>query len=112
MVQNLNLAHKKHFSLASKKIKKHQARYKRRYDLKHNVRPLTFRVGDKVQREFTTNRNRMGGKLDLSFAPHNGYYVIHKISKNKKKIILKNPKTKRILTKRYPSRFIRPYYGK
>ena len=48
-IQNLRLIREKNFTVASKKIKKAQVKYKKKYDERMNAKPFKIKSGDKVQ---------------------------------------------------------------
>lgn len=90
LVQSLKGIHDQNFKTASKKIKKHQARYKKSYDKKHKVKAFNLKVGDKVQYRRKTSKFTLSKKNFIKWAPVGEYHLILKIFPERKRVQLQD----------------------
>ena len=112
VVEKLTKIHNENFTLAVRRIKKSQKKYKRRYDSKNKVKKITLKVGDKVQRQLTTNINRMGAKMTAKWVPVGDYYEIAKLDKRKRVVTLLNPRSNYLFQRTYSISHIRKFRKK
>ena len=94
LVDALMDIHQKNFRKATKKIKKHQRRYKKNYDKKFKVKKFPHKVNTKVQYRRAENKSVLSKQRIWKWCPVQGYYIIAKINKEKKRIQLMNPEGK------------------
>ena len=67
-----------------------------------------MKIGTKVQYKKYFSKRAKGVKSKIQYYPAQGYLVIHRIFRTKKKVILRNPKTGYIHKKNYSFDNIRP----
>ena len=95
--------------MAAQKIKIHQAKYKRQYDERNKVQKFTMQIGAKVQFKKHFSKRAKGAKSKIQYYPAHSYLAIHRIFRAKKIVILKNPQTGYIHTKKFPFDSIRRF---
>ena len=94
-IRNLMTIRKNNFQVASKKIKKTQAKYKQQYDKKMNAKPFKIKAGDKVQYKRYKSK-RMLSKNDLTrWCPVKSYLLVFAVDHKKQRVILQNQSGKR-----------------
>ena len=92
LVDKLMAVHKENFGMASKKIKKHQRRYKSNYDRKHKVKKFNLKLGQHVQyRRSDTKSVLSKTKRIVSWCPVSSYLVICEIDTKKRQVKLMKP---------------------
>ena len=95
LVDALMNIHHKNFRKATKKIKKHQRRYKKNYDTKFKVKKFPHKVNTKVQYKRPELKKSVLSKRRIwSWCPVRGYHLIAKINKDKKRVQLMTPEGK------------------
>ena len=112
LVDRLYHIHDTLFRSATKKIKKHQGRYKKKYDKKFKVKKFNLKIMTKVQYKRTvSNKSVLSKKKIWSYCPVNGYYLIAKIEEAKKRVQLMTPKGK-LLSRWHSFDNIRKFHSK
>ena len=101
--------HKDIFGAASKKITKHQRRYKKDYDRKKKTSPFSLSAGDKVQYRKHHNK-KAKNKSRISWLPRGGYCFIHRVNKKKKTITFRDINGE-VLKKKKPFDWVRKFKG-
>lgn len=102
------------------RIKKHQARYVKRYNKRHKVAENKFGISenDRVQYVNGHKNSVKGAKLEPTYLPLNGYVLVATVNLKTNTCHLKDPKTGKLLLqyfgkkiKSFPLDQIVPFYG-
>ena len=112
LVRKLQQIREETFGKATKKIKKHQAAYKKQYDRKMNAKPFTIKPGDKVQyKRHKSKRTLSKTDENTLWCPTYGYHIVLAVDAKKQRVILQDVKGKK-LSKTHPFARLRKYKGK
>lgn len=91
LADELMAIHQKNFRCASKRIKKHQRRYKKNYDKKFKTKIFPHKVNAKVQYRRCDTKSVLSKKRIWGWCPVRSYYLIAKIDAKKKRVQLMTP---------------------
>ena len=91
LVDKLMYIHQKNFRSASKRIKKHQKRYKKSYDKRKNAKPFTLKIGSKVQYRRSEKKSVLSKTKIYKWVPAKSFYLISNVDKKKKQVQLITP---------------------
>ena len=112
LVLKLQQIRRETFGTASSKIKKHQARYKKKYDRRMNAKKFTIKVGDRVQYKRHKSKAILSKTDEISlWVPVYGYHVVAAVDVEKHRVILQDSRGN-VLTKTHPFDRIRKYKGR
>lgn len=96
LVQKLRLIRQNNFTVASKKIKKAQARYKNQYDKRMNVKPFQIKIGDKIQyRRHKAKSTLSKNELSL-WVPLKSYHLVLTVDFKKQRVVLQDKRGNRL----------------
>lgn len=96
LVQKLRLIRQTNFTVASKKIKKAQTRYKNKYDKRMNVKPFRIKIGDRVQYKRHKARSTLS-KNELSlWVPLKSYHLVLTVDFKKQRVVLQDKRGNRL----------------
>ena len=107
LIQKLRLIRQNNFTVATKKIGKAQARYKKQYDKRMNAKPLKLRIGDKVQYKLYKSKNNLS-KPELTLWCPKTYHLVLAIDIKKRRVILQD-KYGQLLSRSHPFSRIRRF---
>ena len=111
LVQKLKQIRENNFGIASRKIKKTQAKYKKQYDKKMKARPFKIRIGDKVQYKRHKAKRVLSKTDELTrWAPMKGYHLVLAVDFEKQRVILQDVRGNK-LAKTHPFERIRKFKG-
>ena len=82
-IQNLRSIREGNFAVASKKIKKAQAKYKKKYDKRMNAKPFKIKAGDKVQYRRFKCRSVLSKKDLTRWCPVKSYLLVFAVDHEK-----------------------------
>ena len=107
-IQNLRAIRENNFGVASKKIKKAQARYKKNYDRRMNAKPFKLKIGDKVQYKRHKSKNTLSKKELTYWCPVKNFLLIFGVDREKQRVILQD-QSGTILKRTHPFERIRKF---
>ena len=107
LIQKLRLIRQNNFTVASKNIKKAQARYKKQYDRKMNAKPFKIKIGDKVQYKLYKSKGTLSKKESTLWCPKD-YHLVLAVDFPKRRVILQD-KHGKLLERTHPFSGIRRF---
>ena len=110
LVQKLIQIRKQNFAIASRKIKKRQATYKKQYDKRMKAKPFGIKIGDKVQYWRYKSKNTLSKKETTLWCPIKNYHLVLFVDHKKQRCILQDVNGNR-LAKTHPFSRIRKFRG-
>ena len=109
-MQKLIQIRQQNFAIASRKIKKRQATYKKQYDKRMKAKPFGIKIGDKVQYWRYKSKNTLSKKETTLWCPIKNYHLVLFVDHKKQKCILQDVDGNR-LAKTHPFSRIRKFRG-
>ena len=107
-IQNLKLIRENNFTIADKKIKKAQAKYKKNYDKRMNAKPFQIKRGDRVQYKRHKSKNTLSKNDITLWSPVKSYHLVLSVDQKMQRVILQTKEGKR-LEKTHPFERIRKF---
>ena len=96
LVQKLKEIRDNNFKKATKKIKKRQAKYKRDYDKRMNVKPFKMKIGEKVQYKRYKSKNTLSKNELTMWCPVRSYHTILAVDIKRKRVFLQDREGKKL----------------